>query len=156
MRYAWLLPSWPTACTLAHAAEHAAAYHLFERHTSPQKTRQVEAEENDTLSDHGRAIRCAGCKTVITYHGNAEHRQGGHVHSFINPGGYEFTIGCFGRAWCLIVGQPSREWTWFSGYTWQYALCSQCREHLGWFYNSSSAENSFYGLILDRLIIDKE
>ena len=112
-------------------------------------------DKQDEVLDHGKAVRCAYCKTVITYQGNAEHIQGQHVHSFINPGGYEFTIGCFRRAWCKVMGLPMLEWSWFNGYTWQYALCPQCQEHLGWFYRSSPDDSAFYGLILDRLIIEQ-
>ena len=104
--------------------------------------------------EHGKALRCANCKTVITYQGHAENRRGQHVHRFFNPGGYEFTIGCFRRAWCKVIGLPTLEWSWFDGYTWQYALCPQCQEHLGWFYHGSTDDSSFYGLILDRLASD--
>ena len=50
-----------------------------------------------------------------------------------------------------FVGLATEEYCWFEGYTWQYASCSDCGEHLGWFYQSG--ENSqFYGLIVDKLV----
>ena len=105
--------------------------------------------------DHGKAVRCAYCKSIITYQGNAESKSGKHIHNFVNPGGHEFTIGCYRRAWCKIMGLPMMEWTWFAGYTWQYALCPQCQEHLGWFYRNAPDNTSFYGLILQRIIIEE-
>jgi len=127
--------------------------HLFERESAAQQQRDSLDEEAPTL-EYGKAIRCAYCKTIITYQGNAEIIQGRHVHHFTNPGGYEFTLGCYRRAWCNVVGRPMLEWTWFSAHTWQYALCPQCQEHLGWFYHCSSEDSAFFGLILDRLIVD--
>lgn len=130
------------------------SYYLFERENSTEKKTRVIAKEDESL-DHGKAVRCAYCKTVITYQGNAEHIQGQHIHSFVNPGGYEFTIACYRRAWCKIMGLPTLEWSWFRDCTWQYAMCPQCQEHLGWFYHCPANESSFYGLILDRLIIEQ-
>lgn len=129
-------------------------YYLFERETSTEKQTGVLDQDDDVL-EHGKAVRCTYCQTVITYQGNAKQIQGQHVHSFVNPGGYTFTIGCFSRAWCKIMGLPMQEWSWFNAYTWQYALCPQCQEHLGWFYRCSTDDSSFYGLILDRLIIEQ-
>jgi hypothetical protein len=129
-------------------------YHLFERESSTDNKVKVTDETADVL-DHGKAVRCAYCKTVISYQGNAEQIGGKHVHSYVNPGGFEFTIGCYRRAWCKIMGLPMQEWSWFHGYTWQYALCPQCQEHLGWFYRNAPDNSSFYGLILDRLIIEQ-
>ncbi len=128
--------------------------YLFERESSTDKKTQVNHKQQDIL-EHGKAVRCAYCKTVITYQGNAEQVQGKHVHSFINPGGFEFTIGCYRRAWCKIMGLPMLEWSWFKPYTWQYALCPQCQELLGWFYHNAPDNSSFYGLILDRIIIEQ-
>lgn len=129
-------------------------YHLFERESSTDDIVKVSDEAQEIL-DHGKAVRCAYCKAVISYQGNAECIQGQHVHNFVNPGGYEFTIGCYRRAWCKIVGLPMQEWSWFNGYTWQYALCPQCQDHLGWYYHSAADDSSFFGLILDRLIIEQ-
>ena len=129
------------------------SYYLFEREPSTQNKTGLLDKQDEAL-EHGKAVRCAYCKTLITYQGNAENIQGRHVHSFVNPGGYEFTIACYRRAWCKLMGLPMLKWSWFTAYTWQYALCPQCQEHLGWFYHCSADDSSFYGLILDRLIIE--
>lgn len=128
-------------------------YYLFELENPAEKKTGVLAGEDEAL-DNGKAVRCGYCRTVITYQGNAEQVLGKHVHNFVNPGGYEFTIGCYRRAWCNVTGLPMLEWSWFNGCTWQYALCPQCQDHLGWFYHCTSDDSSFYGLIIDRLIIE--
>jgi len=127
--------------------------YFFKQDTATKKKSAPEGKSSAVL-DHGKAVRCAYCKTVITYQGNAESMAGKHVHHFTNPGGFEFTIGCYRKAWCRIVGVPTLEWSWFNGHSWQYALCNQCQEHLGWFFQNTQDKTSFYGLILDRLIIE--
>lgn len=108
--------------------------------------------ENDDILSQGKALHCAFCHTVITWQGRAIDQLGRHIHTFENPGGYEFTIGCFARAACVQTGRPDKEWSWFPDYHWQYALCHQCHEHLGWYYRSVIQSNNFYGLILERLL----
>ena len=130
-------------------------YHLFKKETTTEN-QTVADEQLSTVHEHGRAVRCAYCKSLITYQGNADTIAGKHVHSYSNPAGYEFTIACYHKAWCKITGRPTREWSWFAGYTWQYALCPQCQEHLGWFYHNQPNNSSFYGLILERIIIENE
>jgi len=31
-----------------------------------------------------------------------------------------------------LQGRPTTEFSWFEGYSWQVAVCSECGEHLGW------------------------
>ena len=122
----------------------------------PAEEQQTAAEKKaSAVLDHGRPVRCASCRSIITYQANAEAIAGSHVHSFVNPGGYEFTIGCYRKAWCRLIGTPTLEWSWFTGHRWQYALCPQCEEHLGWFYQNTAEQSYFYGLILNRLIIER-
>jgi hypothetical protein len=74
-----------------------------------------------------------------------------HQHQFTNPDGIHFTIGCFRQApGCDIHGPAIVEYSWFDGYTWQLAQCTDCGEHLGWFYQSGERDQ-FYGLIIDKL-----
>jgi hypothetical protein len=75
---------------------------------------------------------------------------GGHEHTFVNPHGIRYHIGCFATAaGCVPVGEPSAYWTWFPGHTWRIEVCRNCREHLGWLFESADSE--FHGLVLDRL-----
>lgn len=97
-------------------------------------------------------IRCRNCLFVITRPSEAIAMQGGHRHTFANPHGIVFEIGCFRNAdGCRYLGAPSDEFTWFAGFGWRIALCAGCKGHLGWLF-ASPAGNHFNGLILDRLI----
>src|SRR5262249_6046751 len=97
-----------------------------------------------------RFLRCAACSHAITTERARIEVAGAHVHTFVNPAGQEFTIGCFGEApGCIGVGEVSTFWSWFSGYAWQAAACARCGAHLGWL--SRSADRAFAGLILSAL-----
>jgi hypothetical protein len=97
------------------------------------------------------ALVCARCRGLVTSRASAISMSGSHAHTFANPHGIEFRIGCFADApGCLEQGEESGYWTWFAGFTWQVCICRQCGEHLGWLFRSTDA--SFYGLILDRLL----
>ena len=39
--------------------------------------------------------------------------------------------------------------TWFPGFRWQHASCSECHVHLGWYFDRG--DEYFYGLILNRI-----
>jgi len=131
--------------------EHDVPCLMLDKIFDPDKSIETTQQTEDEL-DQGKALRCAYCQTIVTYPANAISQLGQHIHSFTNPGGYEFTIGCFRQAYCQAIGTPSQEWTWFPSYYWQYALCHHCQEHLGWYYQSGEATSGFYGLILNRLI----
>jgi hypothetical protein len=97
-----------------------------------------------------KKIRCKICGHRISSSEKKIEVNGRHQHVFTNPAGVIYKIGCFSDAnGCVNYGISSLEHTWFSDYSWRYALCSNCHTHLGWFYQSEN--NSFYGLILDNL-----
>ncbi len=96
-------------------------------------------------------IRCRICRTPITHQQERIHIDGAHEHSFVNPHDIQFHLGCFHSApGCSISGQPTPAFSWFQGYYWQYALCSECQEHVGWYYENAN-QDSFFGLILTKL-----
>jgi hypothetical protein len=69
---------------------------------------------------------------------------------FKNPQGYVFDIITFGEAdGCREIGNPTKEFTWFPGHSWSFAVCNRCGLHLGWKY---SGKFSFYGLIKARIV----
>jgi hypothetical protein len=111
--------------------------------TTTLEQKQPEEEKN---------LCCFNCGSAITSDKQRISIGDCHEHTFVNPGGYVFHIGCFREApGCLQVGESTTENSWFSGYAWNYALCASCYTHLGWMYHAEGKE-SFYGLILDRLI----
>ncbi len=105
------------------------------------------AEEKDE-----RVILCRNCRKKITSHRYIIEMDGRHQHTFANPEGVMFTIGCFSDAeGCVNRGTPTLEFTWFTGFSWRFSLCANCFMHLGWFYRSRTG-NAFYGLILSHLL----
>ena len=106
-------------------------------------------QDTDTGEDH--IYRCAACGFDITSEGDRIGINESHEHTFANPEGYVFRLGCFRNApGCLQIGAPTQEHTWFPGYAWLYVLCGHCTSHLGWHYRSAKS-GAFFGLILDNL-----
>lgn len=108
------------------------------------------AVEDD--SDQGKHILCRRCGYLITLTSARMTVHGSHEHSFANPHGLVFRIGCFSTAGgCAYADSLSNEFTWFKGYWWRISVCGSCLVHLGWLFVSDSG-SSFNGLILDALI----
>ncbi len=106
----------------------------------------------DDAEDHEekRFFRCATCQHPITRPDDRIRVDERHQHVFANPHGYIFTIGCFAAAQgCIIAGEETHFFSWFSGYSWRYAHCAQCLTHLGWAFRAKDSQ--FIGLILDKL-----
>jgi len=116
-----------------------------------------EAVEDDTKERpreprQEERILCGHCLQLITSPAEIIEVQGSHQHTFANPQGILFQIGCFrSAAGCGHLGPATYEWSWFNGFGWSVALCSKCLTHLGWLYTTAGSEH-FYGLILSRLI----
>ncbi|MCM2283325.1 MAG: cereblon family protein [Desulfobacula sp.] len=107
--------------------------------------------ETKTDSKEDEIIVCAFCSHPITTPSKQILIHDGFRHIFANPHGYVFEIGCFSEAMgCRPVSNPSAEFSWFIGYSWQTCICSQCATHLGWFFSSES--DHFWGLILEKLV----
>lgn len=98
---------------------------------------------------------CAACGERITSIRERVAMNGTHSHTFTNPHGFTFDIGCFRSApGCKPLGEATQAWTWFPGYAWRMAVCGGCGAHLGWGYEPAPANaeaGGFFGLILDRL-----
>ena len=118
----------------------------------PNGTERQRKDETKRAGDDGaaRAYWCAACTTRVAGEDAAIEVGGAHRHRFVNPAGLEYEIACFRQASCLADGEPTLEFTWFPGFAWSYALCANCRAHLGWLYESESAR--FVGLIVARLV----
>ena len=102
------------------------------------------------MPDGGRLV-CARCAAFVANRSARIEVAGAHTHSFINPEGAIFRVGCFAVApGAAPWGEPSQHWTWFAGFEWQAASCRGCWAHLGWLYTAGTA--SFVALILDRVV----
>jgi hypothetical protein len=112
----------------------------------------VESEAEEKESDDEEYILCRQCMHVITSSAERITVQGLHRHTFANPHGIVFEIGCFRSSiGCGYAGPASDEFAWFQGFSWRVAVCVGCLTHLGWLFTSTGYE-SFHGLILDRLV----
>ena len=102
--------------------------------------------------DPERFLVCRQCGHAITRPDQGVSVDGAHRHTFANPHGVVYEIGCFDPAdGCAGAGPASEEFTWFAGFFWRIAVCRRCQVHLGWRFESQGRR--FYGLILDRLSI---
>lgn len=111
---------------------------------------EKEPKEQDT--ENGKYLLCLNCLQIISSPTERIEIQGSHKHTFANPQGIVYEIGCFRNAvGCGYTGIPTNEYTWFRGFSWRVALCGLCHTHLGWLFTSSGS-TSFNGLILNRLI----
>jgi hypothetical protein len=96
-------------------------------------------------------IRCRHCGNNIARASDRVAVQGAHLHTFANPHGLVFEIGCFREAaGCAMMGAATHEFTWFHGFRWRVAYCGRCLSHLGWKFTSDTG-GQFFGLIVDRL-----
>jgi hypothetical protein len=96
------------------------------------------------------SLRCAVCGHRITDRAYRSEMSGAHEHTFVNPAGFTFRIGCFVAApGCKHVGETSEAFSWFPGWTWQIAICGNCRAHVGWIFRCGGEQ--FHGLIVSAL-----
>jgi len=93
---------------------------------------------------------CVNCRYQITSLQAALEINDQHYHVYSNPYGETFEIRLFSTAACVRQGDATTDFTWFSGYAWQNAMCGNCRLQLGWVYSQAGAAD-FYGLIAARL-----
>ncbi|MCX8043959.1 MAG: cereblon family protein [Desulfobacterota bacterium] len=109
----------------------------------------AETRQEDTWGDE--RLLCRACGQTITSPRERIDIAGAHRHTFVNPAGIVYEIGCFRNAvGCAFVGPATREWSWFAGYSWKIVVCGACLTHLGWLYLGEGG-GSFYGFILSRL-----
>lgn len=107
-------------------------------------------DRSDTADRDRDALRCVACDHAITDRGHATERGGAHEHTFVNPSGVVHHIGCFLVApGAAHVGDEQEAFSWFPGWSWQIAVCANCRAHLGWRFRCAGEE--FHGLIVAAL-----
>jgi len=122
---------------------------LLKQSSSSITKAKIKSEKKFGIKED-RFILCRNCNNKITSPHYVITVNGHHRHTFINPAGITYQIGCFSKAdGCLTIGEPTIEYTWFEGFKWNYSLCGKCYIHLGWFYQGNSEK--FYGLILEML-----
>ncbi len=124
----------------------------FKTRPEEKRDRSVQNKPDEEPPGSEEFIRCRSCLRVVTHDSERVEIQGAHLHTFANPSGVVFEIGCFGAATgCAHAGPTTNEFSWFRGYRWKIAVCGGCLNHLGWRF-SSGGGHVFHGLILNRLI----
>jgi hypothetical protein len=119
-------------------------------HPAPEETDETEIRAEERTRGGGFLL-CAACGHRITHNGEKIRVQGAHEHTFANPHGYFFRIGCFRTAaGCRHGTGETTDFSWFSGFAWRIETCANCSLHLGWAFRSGT--DGFHGLILDRLV----
>ena len=97
---------------------------------------QTSLPEQDPYFDDllvGNSLLCINCLAPITSLDLKISVNDSHTHVFINPAGLTFRIGCFSSAHgCRIHGDLTSLHSWFKGYSWNFADCATCHDHLGW------------------------
>ncbi|MEJ2642795.1 MAG: cereblon family protein [Desulfosarcinaceae bacterium] len=117
-----------------------------------QPLEETAADEHIEAADPEAVILCRRCGHPVTRPRNRIIKDGSHRHTFANPSGLVFEIGCFNDAeGCGPSGESTDDFTWFRGYRWRLALCRACFVHLGWQFTSQGGSTGFWGLILNRL-----
>jgi hypothetical protein len=115
------------------------------------KETQLEGEaRRGSETDEESWIRCSACGHALTRARARVEVEGKHVHTFVNPAGFEYTIRCFGDApGCTAAGEESTFWSWFRGFAWRMAACGGCAAHVGWSFRKDTSV--FWGLVVDRI-----
>ena len=112
----------------------------------------LDKEAEERLPEEEEYILCRQCHQAITKPAERIEMQGSHRHTFANPHGIVFEIGCFRSVKGFgYAGVASDDFSWFAGYSWRVCFCYMCLTHLGWKFSLMGGEY-FHGLILDRLI----
>lgn len=115
-----------------------------------KETQADRNQRSDSEIQEDAWIRCSGCGHALTWDRSRIDVEGRHVHTFVNPAGFEYTVRCFGDApGCTGAGEESTFWSWFSGFAWRMAACGGCGAHVGWSFRKEATV--FWGLIADRI-----
>ena len=124
---------------------------FFDINTAYLEKKDLHARKSRMLKGEKRLL-CMHCRQFITHESDSVVINGQHIHTCMNPGGYEYTFGCYLQApGCLAVGGATFDHTWFANYNWRIAICSGCHEHMGWLFSN---EEHFFALIQEKLVRD--
>lgn len=119
-------------------------------HAGPTALLEDDVQEEEPKNNN--TLFCKKCRKSITSIDERISVDGAHQHTFANPHGILFEIGCFKTAiGCGYSGIPTDDFSWFKGYRWRIAVCGNCLVHMGWLFIAPENDCFFNGLILDRL-----
>lgn len=109
---------------------------------------ELDTVDERSIGEDDVKILCGACGHQLAEGSSKTDPDGAHRHVKVNPHGHVFHIACFHPVpGADAIGKPSAEFSWFSGYRWQIALCGECGVHLGWKF---SGDGAFTALIEGR------
>ena len=113
--------------------------------------------EFSVVEERSGEVVCLACRRFLAFESDGISVSGSHRHECVNPAGIAFVIELYAPAeGCLDLGTFTTEYSWFSSYSWRYAVCLGCGSHLGWKYHLEESANglpeSFFGLISDKIL----
>lgn len=94
-------------------------------------------------------ICCAHCKVELAQQTDVFAMSKDGVQSnYCNPGGHVYETVTVSKAKNFhLIGESSRQFSWFPGYAWTIMQCKMCNAHLGWQFTAKHLVPScFYGL----------
>lgn len=123
--------------------------------TNREQVKHKPAHGDEKIVEPDELLICRVCANPITSKSEQIEVNECLVHTFENPGGIIFTIGCFKNAvGCTSIGSATLQYTWFPGYAWRVCVCRECHNHLGWHYQLQ--QDHFFGLIMKQLVSGME
>ena len=103
-----------------------------------------------------KVYQCMTCGGLITHSDQLLTIRGSNRHLFVNPAGMECDFHTF--SYCpgaIAIGEDTEAHTWFPGFSWRFALCRQCGQHIGWYYEAVTKSHrplGFWGILLSHTI----
>lgn len=127
---------------------------MLERGRAERSTPISLAPERNEERRRRARLCCVSCMHPVTSSADAIEVSGAHAHTFVNPHGEVFELGCFAQApGAGAAGPPETFFSWFPGYAWRVGICRACTLHLGWaFTDPGGGAPNFWGLITARLV----
>lgn len=143
--------SWTATCCPGEGFAFSSPFVFREQVEHDTDVTLVDDEESEDEKERHPLLVCRLCGHGVAKEKDQISVAGTHRHTFFNPAGIVYELGCFREAaGCVLVGSRSPEFSWFAGCLWQVALCRGCGNHLGWHFLGDG--QSFFGLILAELI----
>jgi len=73
-----------------------------------------------------------------------------------NPNKIQFEIATFSKANIYLINETkSIDDTWFPNFKWTIGLCPHCLNHVGWWFESLTSQESFFALVFDKLLYEE-
>jgi cereblon len=107
---------------------------------------------------------CKRCRNKIAIYNDIFAMSKDSVNAnYCNPAGYiheTLTVTKTLDGAVRMVDRASVEFSWFPGYAWQIAICSNCQTHVGWRFiavvNKNLRPRVFFGLSCKSLLVNAE